>query len=79
MILNKELFVLKKINHIGIAVKSIENAIKFYEVIGIRPYHFEEVEAQKVKTAFIKIGDTNIELLEATSNESPISNLFQKR
>jgi methylmalonyl-CoA/ethylmalonyl-CoA epimerase len=69
----------EKINHIGIAVKSLDEAVKFYEVLGIKPYHFEEVESQKVKTAFIKVGDTNIELLEATSDESPIAKFIEKK
>jgi methylmalonyl-CoA/ethylmalonyl-CoA epimerase len=68
-----------KIDHIGIAVKSIEEALMFYEALGVKPYHFEEVESQKVKTAFIKVGDTNIELLEATSETSPIAKFIEKK
>lgn len=69
----------EKIDHIGIAVKSLDNALKFYETLGIKPYHFEEVESQKVKTAFIKVGDTNIELLESTSEEGPIAKYVAKK
>jgi methylmalonyl-CoA/ethylmalonyl-CoA epimerase len=68
-----------KIDHIGVAVKSIEEALMFYEALGVKPYHFEEVESQKVKTAFIKVGDTNIELLEATSETSPIAKFIEKK
>ncbi|MEF3254666.1 MAG: methylmalonyl-CoA epimerase [Deferribacterales bacterium] len=70
---------LEKIDHIGIAVKSLDNALAFYDSIGIKPYHFEEVESQKVKVAFIKVGESNIELLEPTSPESPIAKYIEKR
>ncbi|MBQ3034028.1 MAG: methylmalonyl-CoA epimerase [Deferribacterales bacterium] len=69
---------LKKINHIGVAVKSIDAAVKFYEALGLKVDHIEEVPSQKVKTAFIKIGETNVELLEATSAESPIAKYLEK-
>jgi methylmalonyl-CoA/ethylmalonyl-CoA epimerase len=68
-----------KIDHIGVAVKSIEEALMFYKALGVKPYHFEEVESQKVKTAFIKVGNTNIELLEATSETSPIAKFIEKK
>lgn len=70
---------LNKIDHVGIAVKSIDDALKFYESIGIKPYHFEEVESQKVKVAFIKVGESNIELLEPTSQDSPIAKFIEKK
>ncbi|KAA0258573.1 methylmalonyl-CoA epimerase [Deferribacter autotrophicus] len=70
---------LKKIDHIGIAVKNLDNSLKIYETIGVKPYHFEEVESQKVKTAFIKVGESNIELLEPTSEESPIAKFIEKK
>ena len=55
------------IEHIGIAVKSLEEAIPFYEnVLGLKCYAVEEVKDQKVKTAFFKVGQTKIELLEST-------------
>lgn len=71
---------LNKIEHIGIAVKSIEEALKYYEnILGLKCYAIEEVQDQKVKTAFLKIGETKLELLEATSSESPIAKFIEKR
>lgn len=71
---------IKKIEHIGIAVKSIEQARKFYEeVLGLECYAIEEVYDQKVKTAFFKVGETKIELLEATSKDSPVAKFIEKR
>ncbi|MCU0371134.1 MAG: VOC family protein [Bacteroidales bacterium] len=61
------------IEHIGIAVKSLDEAIPFYEgVLGLTCYAVEEVKDQKVKTAFFKVGQTKIELLESTDPEGPI-------
>jgi len=61
---------IKKIEHIGIAVKNLEESIKYYEnVLGLKCYGVEEVADQKVKTAFFKVGETKIELLESTSPE----------
>ena len=61
------------IEHIGIAVKDLEVAIKYYEtVFGLECYAVEEVKEQKVKTAFFMIGQTKIELLESTDPEGPI-------
>ena len=58
------------IEHIGIAVKSLEEAIPFYEnVLGLKCYAVEEVKDQKVKTAFFQVGQTKIELLESTDPE----------
>ncbi|WP_022851279.1 methylmalonyl-CoA epimerase [Limisalsivibrio acetivorans] len=70
---------LNKIDHIGVAVKSLEESTKFYKMMGVEPYHFEEVESQKVKVAFIKVGDTNIELLEPTSDDSPVAKFIEKK
>lgn len=68
------------IEHIGIAVKSIEESIPFYEeVLGLKCYAVEEVKDQKVKTAFFMVGQTKIELLEATSEESPIAKFIEKK
>ena len=68
------------IEHIGIAVKSIEKALPYYEnVLGLKCYAVEEVKDQKVKTAFFKIGQTKIELLEATDPESTIAKFIEKR
>ena len=61
------------IEHLGIAVKSIEEALPYYEnVLGLKCYNIETVEDQKVRTAFLKVGDVKIELLEPTSPESTI-------
>ncbi len=71
---------LNKIEHIGIAVKSIEESLKYYEgILGLKCYAIEEVVEQKVKTAFLKIGETKIELLEATSDDSAIAKFIEKR
>ena len=59
------------IEHLGIAVKSIEEALPYYEkVLGLKCYNIEEVADQKVKTAFLKVGDVKLELLEPTSEDS---------
>lgn len=69
-----------KIDHIGIAVKNLDEALKFYEeVLGIKCVGTEVVEEQKVKTAFLPIGDTEVELLEATDDDSPIAKFIEKR
>ena len=71
---------LTHIEHIGIAVKSLEESIKFYEdVLGLKCYAVEEVADQKVNTAFFQIGQTKIELLEATDPEGPIGKFIEKR
>lgn len=70
------------IEHLGIAVKSIEEARPYYEeVLGMKCYAIEEVEDQKVKTAFFRVGntDTKIELLEPTSPDSTIAKFIEKR
>lgn len=67
------------IEHIGIAVPNLDEAIKYYEnVLGLKCYKKEVVEDQKVTTAFLKCGDTKIELLEATSPESTIAKFIEK-
>ena len=71
---------MKKIEHIGIAVKSIENANKIYtSLLGYSPYKTEEVKSEGVKTSFFKTGDSKIELLEATNPESPIAKFIEKK
>ena len=71
---------ISNIEHIGIAVKNLEESIRYYEnVLGLKCYRIEEVKDQKVKTAFFKIGDTKIELLEAVGNNGPISKFIEKR
>jgi len=68
------------IEHIGIAVKNLEVAIQYYEsVLGLKCYAIEEVKDQKVKTAFFKIGQTKLELLESTDVEGPIGKFIEKR
>ena len=71
---------LTHIEHLGIAVKSLEEAIPYYEnVLGLKCYAIEEVADQKVKTAFFKIGQTKLELLEPTCPESTIAGFIEKR
>lgn len=68
------------IEHIGIAVNSIADALPFYEnVLGLKCYNIEEVADQKVKTAFFMIGQTKIELLESTDPEGPVGKFIEKR
>ena len=68
------------IEHLGIAVKSLEEAIPYYEnILGLKCYAVEEVADQKVKTAFFKVGQTKIELLEPTSEDSTITKFIEKR
>ena len=67
------------IEHLGIAVESIEAALPYYEnVLGLKCYNIEEVADQKVKTAFLKVGEVKIELLEPTSPDSPIAKFLEK-
>jgi len=68
------------IEHIGIAVKNLDESIKFYEdVLGLQCYNVEEVKDQKVRTAFFQVGDTKIELLESTDPEGPIGKFVEKK
>lgn len=68
------------IEHIGIAVKNLEESISYYEnVLGLTCYAIEEVADQKVKTAFFMIGQTKIELLESTDPEGPIGKFIEKK
>jgi len=69
-----------KINHLGIATNGIDEALKFWEnALGLENVHTETVEDQKVRVAMLPIGDTRIELLEATSADSPIAKFLEKR
>ncbi len=71
---------LKKIDHLGIAVRSLEEGKKFYQdVLGLTCEGEEVVESQKVKTAFFALGQTHIELLEPTSDDSPIAKFLEKK
>ncbi len=69
----------EQIEHLGIAVPSIEAALPYYEnVLGMTCYKTEEVADQKVKTAFLKVGEVKIELLEPTSPDSTIAKFIEK-
>ena len=71
---------LSHIEHIGIAVNNLNEAIPYYEnILGLKCYAIEEVKDQKVKTAFFKVGQTKLELLESTSAEGPIAKFIEKR
>ena len=68
------------IEHIGIAVRSLDEAIPYYEnVLGLKCYAIEEVREQKVKTAFFQVGQTKIELLEPTDPDSPVGKFIEKK
>jgi len=68
------------IEHIGIAVQNLEEAIAYYQdVLGLDCYALEEVADQKVKTAFFMVGETKIELLESTDPEGPIGKFIEKK
>jgi len=68
------------IEHIGIAVANLEESISYYEsVLGLECYAIEDVADQKVRTAFFKVGDTKIELLESTDPEGPIGKFIEKK
>ncbi len=68
------------IEHLGIAVRSIEEALPYWEnVLGLKCYNIEEVADQKVRTAFLKIGEVKIELLEPTSGESTIAKFLENK
>ena len=70
----------RKVDHIGVAVSNLEEALKVYtEVLGLRLHGTEVVEEQKVRVAFMPVGDTEIELLESTDPEGPIAKFIEKR
>jgi methylmalonyl-CoA/ethylmalonyl-CoA epimerase len=69
-----------QIDHIGIAVKNLEQSVKFYtELLGLELQGYDEVESEQVRVAFLRIGETRLELLEATSEESPIAQFIVKK
>lgn len=69
-----------KINHLGIATKSIAESLKFWQdSLGLENIHTEVVEEQKVRVAMLPIGESRVELLEPTSDDSPISKFLEKR
>ena len=69
-----------KIDHLGVATKNIDEALAFWEdALGLPNTHTEDVEDQKVRVAMLPIGESRIELLEPTSEDSPISKFLEKR
>src|SRR5215813_15360501 len=69
-----------KINHLGIATKGIDEALKFWgDALGLENVHTEVIEDQKVRVAMLPVGESRIELLEPTSGDSPISKFLEKR
>lgn len=71
---------IEKLDHIGVAVKSIEESMQVYtEILGLKVTDIETVEEQKVRTAFIPVGESKIELLESTSPDGPIAKFIEKR
>ena len=70
---------LKKIDHLGIAVRSLNEAVPYYEkALGLKCEHREEVPSQKVRTAFFTVGEVHLELLEPTEADSPIGKFLEK-
>ncbi len=70
---------IKKIDHVGIAVKNLEEAMKVWEGLGLKVDEVEEVPDQKVRTAIIHVGESRVELLEPTAEDSPIARFIAKR
>ena len=71
---------IKHIDHLGIAVRSLDAAVKYYEeALGLKCERIEEVASQKVRTAFLDVGGTHIELLEPTAPDSTIAAFIEKR
>jgi methylmalonyl-CoA/ethylmalonyl-CoA epimerase len=68
-----------KIDHLGIAVTSIDEALGVYRALGLAETHREEVESQGVRTAFLPVGESSVELLEPTSDSSPVGKFLAKR
>lgn len=69
-----------RIDHLGIAVRSLEATVPYYEkALGLKCEHIEEVVSQKVRTAFFNVGGTHLELLEPTAPDSPIAQFIEKR
>jgi len=70
---------IEKIHHIGLAVHSISEALKAYEALGLTPAHTETIASQGVNVAFLPTGESNLELLEATTETSPIAKFLRAR
>jgi len=69
---------LKRVDHIGIAVKNLEESVKFYESLGFKATGSETVAEQKGKVAFLPCGDSELELLESTEPDGPIARFIEK-
>ena len=67
-----------RVDHIGIAVKSIVESLKVYEALGLKSVGVEEVAEQKVRVAFLPLGEAEIELLESTSPDGPVAKYIEK-
>ena len=67
-----------RVDHIGIAVKSIAESLKVYEAMGLKSVGVEEVAEQKVRVAFLPLGEAEIELLESTSPDGPVAKYIEK-
>jgi methylmalonyl-CoA/ethylmalonyl-CoA epimerase len=68
-----------RIDHIGVAVASLDEALAVYRALGLEEVHREEVPSQKVRTSFLPVGESRIELLEPTSEDSPVAKFLSKR
>ena len=69
---------LKRVDHVGIAVKNLDESVNFYESLGFKATGYEVVAEQKVKVAFLPCGDSEIELLESTEPDGPIARFIEK-
>jgi len=69
----------KRIAHVGIATRSVADAARFYEILGLEVEAVELNEEQKVKAALLRVGESALELLEATGGDSPIARFIEKR
>jgi len=70
---------IKKVDHIGIAVNDIEEARRPYEALGLKVTHVKEVEEQQVRVAFLPVGDTEVELVQPTTADSGVARFLEKR
>jgi methylmalonyl-CoA/ethylmalonyl-CoA epimerase len=70
---------IKKFDHIGIAVKNLDEAVDLYKKLGFELKEIEEVAEQKVRVAMLPVGESKIELLEATSDDSAVAKFIEKR
>ena len=71
---------IKKIDHVGLAVKNLDDALAFYrDILGIQPKSIEDVESDKIRSAFLDVGDAHFEVMEPTSPDSPVAKFLEKR